>query len=401
MTARAEVSLEQALRAFEIAEANLSKLDRLWQRILEAMPEGISFGEDPDYADLCRAFDDVAGELPAIGTSRLEYSLYGVDEIAQMRLDAEEIKLEAPTARITVEEEISSVAGALREYRYRLNRARRQLVRGRVQELIDSADALVQAMKPLLDRDYGLSDPVTADEWGLLEKAVLEVGVLIGPQTEPPSRWGPLHRHLRFAQMNDLNDIVHTDWPNVKAWLLGVLYGEEDPIPSPVTDLAQLVSGKPVGTVSTGLRWDALDAEDFERLIYVLVARQKMYRNPQWLIKTSAPDSGRDLSAERITEDPLAGERRERVIVQCKHWLAKSISPEEVAEAAAKMKLWEPPLVRVLAIATSGRFTKDAVQYIEKRNQEDHALVIEMWPESHLELLLAGHPELVEEFSLR
>ena len=42
--------------------------------------------------------------------------------------------------------------------------------------------------------------------------------------------------------------------------------------------------------------------------------------------------------------------------------------------------------------ATSGRFTSDTVAIVEKQNQSDSALRIEMWPESHLERLLAGRP---------
>ena len=51
--------------------------------------------------------------------------------------------------------------------------------------------------------------------------------------------------------------------------------------------------------------------------------------------------------------------------------------------------------------ATSGRFTADAVALIEKQNQSDSALRIEMWAESHLERLLASRPALIAEFSLR
>jgi hypothetical protein len=55
----------------------------------------------------------------------------------------------------------------------------------------------------------------------------------------------------------------------------------------------------------------------------------------------------------------------------------------------------------VQIIATSGRFTSDAVAIIEKHNLSDSALRIEMWPESHLERLLASRPAIIAEFSLR
>jgi hypothetical protein len=66
-----------------------------------------------------------------------------------------------------------------------------------------------------------------------------------------------------------------------------------------------------------------------------------------------------------------------------------------------QMKLWEPPRVDVFVIATSGTFTTDAVDYVEKTNQGDTGMRIEMWPESHLESLLARRPALIAEFKLR
>jgi hypothetical protein len=116
---------------------------------------------------------------------------------------------------------------------------------------------------------------------------------------------------------------------------------------------------------------------------------------------TNAPDKGRDLSVTRVVEDPLAGVLRSRVIIQCKHWLSKSVGGGEVSLLKDQMTLWEPPKVEVLILATSGRFTNDAVSLIEKHNTGDRALRIEMWPESHLERLLASRPWLIAQFGLR
>jgi hypothetical protein len=65
------------------------------------------------------------------------------------------------------------------------------------------------------------------------------------------------------------------------------------------------------------------------------------------------------------------------------------------------MELWQPPRVDGLYIATSGRFTADAISLIERHNQEDRALHISMWPDSHLEMLLAARPHLIAQFRLR
>jgi hypothetical protein len=117
-------------------------------------------------------------------------------------------------------------------------------------------------------------------------------------------------------------------------------------------------------------------------------------------METRAPDRGRDLGVEQVSADPLTGTRRLRVILQCKKW-RKSLSPTECHAAVAPISLWEPPKVDLLIIATTGRFSEQAVQWIEKHNHVGNDPHIVMWPNSHLEMLLAGRGDLVEQFQLR
>ena len=165
--------------------------------------------------------------------------------------------------------------------------------------------------------------------------------------------------------------------------------------------MAVLANAKPTGQVATRLKWSCLTEEEFERLIFTLLASTEGYENPQWLMKTNAPDKGRDLSVDRVLTDSLTGTIRQSAIIQCKHWLSKSVSLSEVAILKEQMALWDKPRVEICIIATSGRFTSDAVCSIELHNQSGHSLRIEMWPESHLELLLASRPDIVAEFGLR
>lgn len=72
-----------------------------------------------------------------------------------------------------------------------------------------------------------------------------------------------------------------------------------------------------------------------------------------------------------------------------------------MAAAVAQTDLWDAPKVDALIIATSGRFTADAVAWIDKHNADRKAPRIEAWPESRLELLLAERPWLIAEFGLR
>jgi hypothetical protein len=161
------------------------------------------------------------------------------------------------------------------------------------------------------------------------------------------------------------------------------------------------VVAKPSGPITTQLNWSKLDGQAFERLIFALISDTARYENPEWLMQTRAPDRGRDLSVTRIIQDELSGTLRLRVVIQCKHRLRRSVNVSGVSPAKDQMAMWTNPRVDVLVIATSGRFTADAVTWIEKHNATGTPPRIEMWPESHLERLLAARPALIAEFGLR
>ena len=146
--------------------------------------------------------------------------------------------------------------------------------------------------------------------------------------------------------------------------------------------------------------WNRLTDDQFERLIFDLVNTARGYRNAQWLTNTHAPDDGRDLSVERVLDDSLGGTRVFRVIVACRHWTKRTTGAAEIATLKEQMRLWTPPVVDVLVIATSGRFSTPAVRLIEQQNQSDAALRIEPWPNSHLESLLARRQSLLAAYGL-
>ena len=392
-------SLNEALRQFEAAESNLVKASKTLADIEAAIPTGIAFGGNPKYEEDCRTFYNLLASLPKIDGWKPEIILLGLDEIAQSRLDAQDIgEIECI---VSVERLIEEPATTLREYRYRFNQKRRQLIRDALMKLIDKIDAnlreLSLKLKPENERGQSVDDP-TFDE--LIEN-IAQVNTLLGSSVAKPDRWSDLHRHMHFRMHGDLHDIIEHDWPSVKAGLRKSLYGEREPVPLDIEDLGDLVANKPSGPVASKLQWAKLDEDSFERLIFALISSVESYENPEWLMRTNAPDKGRDLSVYRVHTDSLAGTTRQRVIIQCKHWLTKSVGAAEVAILREQMKMWEPPRVDVHTIATSGRFTADAVSIIERHNQSDCALKIEMWPESHLERLLASRPSIIADFSLR
>jgi hypothetical protein len=54
---------------------------------------------------------------------------------------------------------------------------------------------------------------------------------------------------------------------------------------------------------------------------------------------TRAPDRGRDLSMERVLQTGTGTVRTERVMVQAKHWLKRSVAPADVASTIATVTL--------------------------------------------------------------
>ncbi|MHB8563640.1 MAG: restriction endonuclease [Acidiferrobacteraceae bacterium] len=395
----AESPLNTALRHFEAAEANLNKAEKVLGDIQAIIPSGVVFGDNPEHEENCRSFDALFGSLPKIDDWKPDISLMGLDEIAQIRLDAQEVG--EIDCIVSIERQIGEPARIVREYRHRFNQKRRELIRDALTELIDAIDANLRELANLLKQDSPANEAVEAPEFDQLEQNVAQINTLLGSSVSKPARWSDLHRHMHFRLLGDLHDIIEYDWPTVKAGLRKSLYGEREPVPVDVEDLGALVSKKPRGPVATTLLWEHVTDEDFERLVFALISSELGYENPEWLMKTNAPDRGRDLSVYRVHIDGLGGTIRQRVIIQCKHWLTKSVGSAEIATLREQMKMWEPPRVDVHVIATSGRFTSDAVTIIERHNCSDSALRIEMWPESHLERLLASRPAIIGEFSLR
>ena len=390
--------LNRALRAFEAAEANVEKLERVFQEIAKLTPAGIEFGSDPRYEERVRAYSDLLLALPAIDGFKPTIIPWDRDAIAQARLDAKEIG--EFSAELSVEHGVEAPGKELAEYRHKLNRKRRQLIRSAVGEALAEVDSILRALRSEIE-GRAPNETVQNESWGELQRQVQVIDTLLGSAIPRPSRWSDLRRHLSFGMVQDLSDIVRMDWPSVKSGLERNLYAEDEPIPVEVSDLGALVAEQPSGPIATELKWEQLDEERFERLIFALIASTPGYENPEWLMRTNAPDRGRDLSVWRVFTDRLTGVMRQRVIIQCKHWLSKSISVAEVATLKEQVALWEPPKVDVLVIATTGRFTADAVATVERHNHGNSGVRIEMWPESHLERLLAERPSLIAEFRLR
>lgn len=395
------MDLAAALLQFDRADTNLARAEACWSEMRALIPDGITFISGSDdaakYNELERDLNELVEELPAIDGKVLSFEIPDPDDVAQSRLDAHEI---GEISILTdVERSLASPGNALAAYRHLLDRTRRRMVRDPARDLFRKIDQQLTKLTAEVPRDgSSLADNT---EWQLVVKTIAEAERLVGSSVKRSGRWGDLRRHIGFAQGIDLHDIADHDWPSVRADLEQALYAEREPLEIDVADLGSLASEQPQGRVSVALDWDMLDDEDFERLVFSLISTSEGYENPAWLTKTNAPDRSRDLSVDRVIHDPLSDTMRQRVIIQCKHWQSRSVAVPDVAAAHAAMALWEPPTVDVLLIASTGRFTSDAIAWIERHNYEGKRPRIEMWADSHFELLLARRPALVSEFELR
>jgi hypothetical protein len=157
----------------------------------------------------------------------------------------------------------------------------------------------------------------------------------------------------------------------------------------------------PVRRAGLELAWNNIDSNVFERLIFQLVVETEGYENVEWLMNTNAPDHGRDVSALRLRRDPLSGHSSQRVAIQCKHWLSRSVRDVDVTQAIVSIEHWQDPPFDVLVIATSGRFTSDAVALIERHNSRGGRPSIEVWNDARLEFLLNERPHFIQAYGLR
>lgn len=307
--------LMAALEQFDATEANLAKAERLWADMSAKLPGGLNFGSDADFDQLARSFQLVVQALPAIDGYRPDDSTPTPNEVAQANFDA--VELGEPYGYVAASDLAEEPARQLADYRFRLQTKRRALVRDALIRLIDLVDNDLRVLAEThseREAHHRIPDEELAD----IRDRIGQIEVLIG-SNKRPIRWSDLRRHLHFGMVTDLQDILRVDWPDAKTNLRGGLYGDSEPIPVEVKDLADLVNARPVGPVSQKLKWENLTAEQFERVIFVLISSTGGYENPEWLMQTNAPDRGRDLSVMRVSSDTLSGTTRRRVIIQCKH----------------------------------------------------------------------------------
>jgi hypothetical protein len=389
------MDLEELLRAMDRTAANLRKLENVWEQAKPFIPTGPQLGSDVQYDGLKAAWADLLPGLPPIDGWTITDPLPDIGDMGQAFLDYLDIGMPPSEVHAAGDKPGADLAA----YRYRLDRARRRAARGRLEQLVALVDAVLPLALGGTARDS--LERLENEQTDKAEAAIGEIARLLGEDAESLDRWWDLHRHMRFSQGHDWHDIIEFDWPAVRAGIEAKALGDSDPLPVPDIDLGHAASGSLTGAATLALPWDRLDDDGFERLLYDLLRDIPEHQNVEWLMQTRAPDRGRDLSMDRVLRDGSGGVRTERVIVQAKHWRSRSVNAPAVNETATAGKLWGPPLVRGIVIATSGRFTADAVSWVERHNSEGNAPYIELWPDSRLETLLAQRPHIAAAHGLK
>ena len=88
------LTLDDLLRVFDVAVANLEKLEQVWARARPLLPDGPDLSSTTaEYADLSRSWSDLLEGLPSIGGWRIDCELPDPAELGQTFLDYLDIGL--------------------------------------------------------------------------------------------------------------------------------------------------------------------------------------------------------------------------------------------------------------------------------------------------------------------
>ncbi len=192
-----ESPLNIALRQFEIAEANLLKAEKVLDEVLSAIPHGIAFDSNSEYEDNCRSFSDLWNSLPRIDGWKPDIHLLDLDDIAKSRLDAEEIgEIEL---KLAVEREIEEPSRLLRDYHYKFNQKRKELIRESIDALVNANDICLQELLKTIESADKYNKPVTDSRFDEFKGNIDQIDFLLGSSVSRPSRWNDLRRHLHFG----------------------------------------------------------------------------------------------------------------------------------------------------------------------------------------------------------
>jgi len=117
------------LKQFEAVEANLGKLDHVWKQIKKLLPsiDELQVGDEEQYLQLMRSFQQIAKQMPKIDGFELKICLQHPDDIFRCKVDS--LELGELAERAALDAHLHRQAEVLSDYRFRLETKRRELAR--------------------------------------------------------------------------------------------------------------------------------------------------------------------------------------------------------------------------------------------------------------------------------
>lgn len=394
------MELEKAVEELNKVAVNVELLKKKWDEVRELLnypAEGHWDAEGKQqYHTKCLEFEDLLNGIPKIRGSEIPNLLPDYDGVSQEARDVND--LGEVDLIVSFYSDLNCQEMEISKYEHVLKRERRKLVRRQVEICLNDIDHILDSLKHILD-ERDPSENLKAEEIEPLNYKISQIDNLMGDSIQRPPRWSDIIRHLRFGQVHDLSDIILVDWPIIKPAIESV-FRENDPFKINAKDLGDLVDeAEKSGEIVTSLNWEAITPEQFERLCADLLASFPEWENVEWLTQTNASDRGRDISAVWSSNDASRGTIRENYLIQCKHRIGSSISPADIENLQNILITHDN--IDIYLIITSGKFTDQAIQVVERWNARNTKPKVEIWGDWKLERLLASRPELVTQYGLR
>lgn len=394
------MNLDDAIEELNKVAANLELLKKKWdelESLLNYPTEGNWDQKGKEqYEYKCLEFEDLLEGIPKIGEKEINNVLPDYDNVSQGARDV--IDLQEADLFTSFYSKVYEQGSEISHYEYVLKKERRKLIFNQVENFIEDVDNILDSLKFIL-KERDSEDSLKLEEVDPLKHKILQLDNLMGDSVPRPNRWSDLNRHLSFAQVHDLDDIISLDWPSIKTALKSSFRGN-DPFKINIENIKDLVnSADKSGEIGTGLDWSAITPEKFERLCADLLESSPNWENIEWNTSTRASDRGRDITAFWVFNDETRGTIRERAIIQCKHLLKSNVSARDI-ETFQNLSLTHGK-VDLYIIMTSGKVTDQVTQIVDKQNENNQKPRVEIWADWKLEQLLASHPDIIKSYGLK
>ncbi len=336
--------IEEKIKIFDLIEVNLTKSDYIWEKISKYL-NGKSDSED--YEILVQKFYNVIQTLPKIENWMPSPEIHELSEVTKLLIENDEIGDWEFT--IDMNKKLFQPEQEIRQYKYLVRKKRHEIIREYIKQYLIEIEKEIERI--LIDyKDAKNNSTIKDDDIVTIVRNSNHIEFLIG-KAKYPKRWSDFKRHIHFHLKQDFEDIKKNDLPDIWGSLNEIIYHKEEPLHIGIESLDDIEGEEiPSKLVIKSLKWNNLNDDSFERIIYNLISSTSNYENPKWLTKTRAADKGRDLSVDKIVHDDLVDTQRFKVIIQCKHWLSKSLNVEDIIVSKEKIKNLEPPKIEIFIL---------------------------------------------------